>query len=154
MQTTIIKDVSLAYPKLATAQPNQFGAKQFEVRIDFSAERIAELQPFSRQTVRPADVDGMLSINVRLPEFNRNGKANSVKVIDMKGKDLTPTQIMEMGNGTKANVMVLQYENRKDGKMSTQLKAIQVIEYKKYELESINFDVVEDTTTTEFNNQF
>ena len=150
MQTTIIKDVSLAYPKLASAQPNQFGAKQFEVRIDFPASRLAEIQPFSRQAARPADVDGMLSINVRLPELNAKKKPNSVRVVDNLNQPLNPTQIMEMGNGTKANVMVLQYQNRNDGKMSTQLKAIQVTEYKKYELESVEFDVVQQEASTDF----
>ena len=154
MQTTILKDVSLAYPKLSTAQPNQFGAKQFDVRIDFPASRLAEIQPFSRQAARPADVDGMLSINVRLPEINNKGKANSVRVVNMSGQSLTPTEVMEMGNGTKANVMVFQFDNKRDGKKSTHLRAIQVIEYKKYELESIDFDVVESTTKTEFNDQF
>jgi len=150
----IIRDVLLAYPKLNSAQPNQFGAKQFEVRIDFPVARMAELSQFSRQTPRACDVaDDMLSINVRLPEFNAKGKANSVPVLDMKGNALSPTEVMEMGNGTKANVMVLRYQNPKDGKFSTQLRKIQVIEYKKYELDSIDFDIVGDTKA-EFNDQF
>ena len=40
--------------------------------------------------------------------------------------------------------------------MTTILKAIQVVEYKKYEMESLDFDVVGDTAkeTQEFTNQF
>jgi len=148
----IIRDVLLAYPKLNSAQPNQFGVKQFEVRLDFPSSRMVELAEFSRQPARPCDVaDDMLSINVRLPEFNAKGKANSVPVTDMRGNALSPTEVMEMGNGTKANIIVLKYE--KDGKFYTQLRKVQVIEYKKYELDSIDFDIIDDTKT-EFSNQF
>lgn len=147
MQTIIIRDVQLAYPKLSKAQANQFGAVQYDVRIDFPAARMAELQQFSRQPARASDEQGMLSINVRAPEFNAKGKSNKPIVIDMKGEALNETEIMEMGNGTKANVKVFQYISKKDGKMSTILKAIQVIEYKKYELDSIDFDIVDSKPT-------
>lgn len=138
----IIRDVQLAYPKLHKPQANQFGAVQFDVRVDFPAARLAELQEFSRQPARACDIQGMLSINIRLPEKNRDGKLNSIQVIDMSGNVLNPTEVMEMGNGTKANLKVLKYQSR-DGKYSTQLRAVQVIEYKKYSLDTVDFDIIE-----------
>jgi len=144
----IIRDVLLAYPKLYKAQANQFGAVQFDTRVDFPVARMAELSQFSRQTPRACDVaENMLSINIRLPEKNRNDKLNSIKVIDMKGELLNPTEVMEMGNGTRANLKVLRYQSPKDGKFSTQLREVQVIEYKKYELDSIDFDIVDNKPT-------
>ena len=154
MQTSLIANVELAYPKLSEANENRFGAKQFDVRIDFDQSRVAEMSKFSRSAPRPAETEGMFSINVKASEFNRKGQSNKPRVVDTQKQPLSEQMIKEMGNGTKANVLVFQYLSPKDGKVSTILKAIQVTEYKKYELESMDFDVVGESTTTEFTDQF
>lgn len=156
MQTYLIANVELAYPKLAEALENKFGAKQFDVRIDFPENRVNEMSAFSRSSPRPGDTDGMFSINVKANELNAKGQSNKPRVVDVNKQPLSEEMIRNMGNGTKANVLVLQYRSKRDGKMTTILKAIQVLEYKKYEMESLDFDIVGNTTkdTQEFTNQF
>jgi len=156
MQTFLIANVELAYPKLSEAFENRFGAKQYDVRIDFPESRVNEMSAFSRSAPRPGDVDGTFSINVKANELNAKGQSNKPRVVDIKKQPLPEEMIRNMGNGTKANVLVLQYKSKRDGKMTTILKAIQVVEYKKYEMESLDFDVVGDTAkeTKEFTDQF
>ena len=156
MQTYLIANVELAYPKLAEAVENRFGNRQFDVRVDFPHSRLKEMSAFSRSNPRPGDADGMFSINLKANEFNSKDQSNKPKVVDKNKQPLSEEMIKSMGNGTKANVLVLQYESKRDGKMTTILKAIQVLEYKKYEMESLDFDVVGDTAkeTQEFTDQF
>lgn len=153
----IISDVILFWPKLGKPIENQFsGDEQWEVQIRVPEERKAELEALGK--IREHD-DGTVSFNTRKKSIKADGSpALPVAVVDKAKNPVDPKSI---GNGTKANVMLMLRDfvitNPKNGKVtkegtSVMLNKIQVTELVKYEAKAngnfTDFDYDEDAPKT------
>ena len=74
-----------------------------------------------------ADYDGMFGFSIALPEFNKKGKPNELKVLGKDGKPITDL----VGNGSICNIRCFAYRNR-DEELCITLDTIVVLELVEY----------------------
>jgi hypothetical protein len=143
MQNSIIRNVTVNYAKLYKAETNQFGNTQFDIQLEFNRDRIDELKEFGKIRELP---NGNFAMNISLNEKNREGKLNTVRVVDAAKEPMSAP----IGNGSTANLIVFTYASPRayNGK-KTILKAVQITNLIEYTPENtVDFDLVESTNTT------
>jgi len=143
MQNSIIRNVTVNYAKLYRAETNQFGNTQFDIQLEFNRDRIDELKEFGKIRELP---NGNFAMNISLNEKNREGKLNTVRVVDAAKEPMSAP----IGNGSTANLIVFTYASPRayNGK-KTILKAVQITNLIEYTPENtVDFDLVESTNTT------
>jgi len=143
--TTIIRDVTLNYAKVYTAEMNPFGKEVFDIQLEFSKDRIDEMTPFGKVRQLP---NGSFAININRAATNNKGQPNSIRVVNKEKAPLTAP----IGNGSKGNVMVYSYDWSVGGRNGTKtvLIAVQVTDLVEYNPEaSIDFDLVVSEGGTE-----
>ena len=141
-RNVIINNVELNWAKLSKPITNQFGATQYEMQIATTDKAHAD----------KISADTGLSFKEKDGKFVLNLKR---KAKDSKGADMTPVRVVDankapvdggsIGNGSKGNVIVWQYEYDFGGRkgVGSSLTAVQVMELVKYERTSdVDFDAV------------
>ena len=142
-RNVIISNVELNWAKLSKPITNQFGATQYELQIATADKAQAD----------KISADTGLSFKEKDGKFVMNLKR---KAKDSKGADMTPVRVVDVnkaamdggsiGNGSKGNVIVWQYEYEFAGRkgVGSSLTAVQVTDLVKYERTSdVDFDAVE-----------
>jgi len=145
--TTIIRNVTLNYAKVHKSSVNQYGKDVFDIQLEFTKDRIAEMSEFGK--VRESKLnDGMFCINLTRPAKNSKGQKNSIRIVDAEKNNIKA----EIGNGSTGNVMAYSYDWNFGGKSGrkTVLIAVQVMNLVAY-TPTEDFDVVisEGETTGE-----
>ena len=97
------------------------------------AEKKKELESYGLNVKDGKDDDkGTFSVSLKRKGVKANGEVNTpVKVVDAK---LQPADGSNIGNGSKVNVNLWQYEYEAPGRkgVATSLTAVQVVELKEY----------------------
>jgi len=146
---TIIRNVIVNYAKVYEAEKKPFDksenpAKQFDIQLEFDKSRINEMAQFGNPRPLP---NGNLAININRNEINREGKKQSIRVVDVNKEPFTKP----IGNGSTASLLVLTYDApmarvEANPKRKTVLMAVQILNHVEYIPESdVDFDVVENT---------
>lgn len=141
-RNVLISDIEINYPKLSKPFTNQFGATQYEMQIATTdAKKAAEIKAATGLEMK--EKDGKFVLNLKR------------KAKDSKGADMTPVRVVDsakapldggiIGNGSKGNVIVWQYEYNFNGRkgVGSSLTAVQVTELVKYERTAdVDFDSI------------
>ena len=136
--TSIIRDVTLNYAKVYTAEENPFGKTIFDIQLEFGKDRIDEMKAYGK--VRELS-NGNFAINIDRPATNSKGQANSIRVVNTEKAPITAP----IGNGSTGNVMVYSYDWSMQGRSGrkTVLIAVQVTNLIEYNPDSgVDFDIV------------
>lgn len=135
--TTIIRDVTLNYAKVYSAEENPFGKTVFDIQLEFDKDRIDEMKEFGK--VRQLS-NGNFAINVDRPATNSKGQANTIRVVNAEKAPMTAP----IGNGSVGHVMVYSYDWSMQGRSGrkTVLIAVQVTKHVEYNPEGVDFDIV------------
>ena len=145
----MISDVTINYPKL-DKPVNPFGAEQYELQIATADEaKVKELEDnfimFRRKDGSLVkNDDGMYTSSLKRKAMMANGENNGkVQVVNA---DLTPMEsITTIGNGSKANVIVFQYNYDTAGRkgVASSLTRIQITDHVIYApTGGVNFEAV------------
>ena len=142
-RNVIINDVELNWCKLAKPMTNQFGATQYEMQI--VAKDKAHADKITADTgISFKEKDGKLVANLKRKATKRDGSDNGApRVVDSNKAPLeNPGSV---GNGSKGNIIVWQYEYEFGGRkgVGNSLTAVQVTNLVKYESKNnVDFDSV------------
>jgi len=148
---TIIRNVTVNYSKVYEAVDKKFDnskepAKEFDIQLEFDKSRINEMNQFGNPRPLP---NGNLAINIKRNEVNRDGKTQSIRVVDINKEPFTKP----IGNGSTASLIVLTYDEPRakvqaNPGRKTILMAVQILNHVEYTPEStVDFDVVDGTAT-------
>jgi len=135
--TTIIRDLEFHWAKL-DKPVSPFGTEQYDLQVRFPKKRVKEMTAFGKIKEQP---DGQFSINITRKAKNAKGEATPVRVVDSVKRPLEGL----IGNGSKGNIIVYQYDWNVSGRTGTKtiLVAVQVTDYIAYIEESaVDFDVL------------
>lgn len=136
-----LDDVTINYPKLARAVKDTFGNVRFEMQIVAKDKKQADEWAAAHLNVR--EKDGVFSVNLKRDEMRRDGTPNGApRVVNGDLSALDPNII---GNGSKGNVILRQYEYEFGGRkgIGTMLEAVQVTELEVFErAPSVDFEAV------------
>jgi len=150
-RSLIIKDVLAKFCRISgtDAPVNPFGSKQWEMVIATDdPAKIKELQDYGLNVKMDKNDEKVHFVNLKRKGVKADGNPNApVKVVDGK---LQPMESNNIGNGSKVNVNLWQYEYEAPGRkgIATSLTAVQVVELVEY-TPSAGFDVVETATAAE-----
>lgn len=141
-RNVIISNVELNWAKLAKPITNQFGATQYELQIATTDK--AHADKISADTgLSFKEKDGKFVMNLKRKAMDSKGAAMTpVRVVDANKAELNGGSI---GNGSKGNVIVWQYEYEFAGRkgVGSSLTAVQVTDLVKYERTAdVDFDSV------------
>ena len=137
----MITDVTINYPRLDTAI-NPFGTDIYEVQIETTDPKKAEELKANHFNVK--EKDGKFTVSLKRNAKKRDGSDNGkVRVVDAQKMPMENTR--NIGNGSKANVIVWQYPYDQMGRkgVSGSLTAIQItdlVEYNGGEA-AVDFDI-------------
>jgi hypothetical protein len=137
-QTTILRDLTFFWAKLDKPVETPFGTTIYDLQVRFPKKRVKEMSAYGK--VKPQD-DGSFSINITRKPTNAKGQETPVRVVDEVKRPLEG----KIGNGSKGNIIVYQYDWNVAGKSGTKtiLVAVQVTEFIEYKEESsIDFDII------------
>ena len=146
-----IMDVELNYARLATAQKNPFGGPdQWELQIATRDKTKADELRANHFNVK--EKDGVFTVSLKRKTVKASGEANvPVRVVDAATNPIENVSIL--GNGSRGNVIVFQYEYEdrvsKTTKVASSLTAVQVVDFKEYRPDGADFDVIETGATPE-----
>lgn len=145
-RSIIIEDLSAKWCKIGgdDAPVNAFGAKQWEMQIQTTdAAKADELRGYGLNVKEgKGDDAGVFSVNVKRKGIKADGSVNTpVKCVDTK---LQPIDGGKLGNGSKVNVNLWQYEYEAPGRkgVATSLTAVQVVELVEY-TPTVGFKAIE-----------
>ena len=144
-RNVIIKDVEFNWCKLAKPVTNQFGATQYEMQI--VAKDKAHADQISKETgLSFKEKDGKLMLNLKRKASKKDGSDNGApRVVDSNKAPIeNPASV---GNGSRGNVIVWQYEYSFGGSkgIGNSLTAVQVTKLEVYENKNaVDFDSVSE----------
>jgi hypothetical protein len=141
LKTTIIRNIEIRYPRLVKGKLDPYGKYSLQMVAD--ASRAEELSAFGR--VKDLG-DGLIGVNVSRYPLDKNKKQVTVEVVDAQKEPFT--DVDKIGNGTKANLKVFQYQNPM-GTISTRLMAAQIVELVEYVPSENDFDTVDTAATNQ-----
>jgi len=132
-----IENAEIWYPRLDPKRPNSKFNKEnptWEVQLRTTdKEEMKRWKALSLRVkpVMPDEGEPYFACNLRKRSKKRDGSsANAPKVVDHKLDELDPRTI---GNGSKGNIRVYQYESTYDGSTVSMLQAVQITEHVVYE---------------------
>ena len=141
-RNVIISNVELNWAKLVKPVTNQFGATLYEMQIATTDKAQAD-KITSETGIKFKEKDGKFVSNLKRKAAKRDGSDNGApRVVD---SSKNPMDGMSIGNGSKGNVIVWQYEYEFGGAkgVGSSLTAVQVTDLVKYESKnSVDFDAV------------
>ena len=137
---TVIRNVSVNYAKVYKAEENPFGAKQFDIQLEFAKDRIDELKSYGKIRELP---NGNFAMNISRASANKEGKQNFIRVVDMAKEPFDKP----IGNGSTANLIVYTYASpRAYNGTKTVLMAVQIVNHIEYTpATSVDFDTLTPT---------
>ena len=136
-----LDDVEINYPKLSTAVKDNFGNIRYEMQIVAKDAKQAEEWKKAHLSVR--EKDGVFSVNLKRDESRRDGTPNGAPRV-VNG-DLSALDPLIIGNGSRGNVILRQYEYEFGGRkgIGTMLEAVQVTSLEVYErAPTVDFEAV------------
>ena len=143
----LIADVELNWARLVTPV-SPFGTEQYELQIATSDEAVAAEWRANHMTVKTKD--GVHTVSLKRKAKRANGESmGAPRVVDASK---APLDASKLGNGSRGNVIVRQYNYDTMGRkgVATMLEAVQVTEYKEYVATGgVDFDVVGDAPAAE-----
>ncbi len=134
-RSIIVKDLTAKFCRISgtDAPVNPFGSKQWEMVIQTSdPAKVQELKDYGLNVKQDKDDANTFNVNLKRKGIKADGNPNApVKIVDTK---LQPMDGNNIGNGTKVNVNLWQYEYEAPGRkgVATSLTAVQVVELKEY----------------------
>lgn len=150
-RSIIVKDLEAKYCRISgsDAPVNPFGSKQWEMQILTSdPEKVKELQDYGLTVKQDKENPEIHTVNLKRKGIKADGNPNApVKIVDAS---LQPMIGDNVGNGSKVNVNLWQYEYEAPGRkgVATSLTAVQVIELKEY-TPTAGFEAVETKSAEE-----
>ena len=150
-RSIIIKDVEAKFCRISgtDAPVNPFGSKQWEMVIATSDKtKIKELQDLGLNVKQDKNDENTSFVNLKRKGIKADGNPNApVKVVDGK---LQPMDGSNIGNGSRVNVNLWQYEYEAPGRkgIATSLTAVQIVELKEY-TPNAGFEAIESTSAEE-----
>ena len=145
-RSIIIKDLTAKFCRISgtDAPVNPFGSKQWEMVIQTSdADKAQELRDYGLNVKQDKDDDKTINVNLKRKGIKADGTPNApVKIVDSKLQSHDGSNI---GNGSKVNVNLWQYEYEAPGRkgVATSLTAVQVVDLVEY-TPTAGFEVVGD----------
>lgn len=150
---TILKDVEIWHPRLAPNRPNDKFNKlnpTWELQLRTKDAKVKDAWKelgLNVKKIAPEEGEPYWRVNLKKKTLNRDGeKTQPVKVVDGKMNPLDPNTI---GNGSRANVRILQREyDKPDGSgkaIASTLMGVQITHLVMY-----HFQGMEDFETTDF----
>lgn len=133
-----IRDVTFNYAFLDQPKEGMYGTV-YDIQLEFDKSRVNEMAQFGK--VRELE-NGNYAINLTRKPVNSKGQKVVIPVVNGANNPMTKV----LGNGSKGNVKVLQYDWVVGDKKGTKsiIGAIQVIELVEYKRENLDFSVVEE----------
>ena len=134
-RSIIVKDLTAKFCRISgtDAPVNPFGSKQWEMVIQTSdAAKVQELKDYGLNVKQDKDDDKTFNVNLKRKGIKADGNPNApVKIVDSKLQSLDGSNI---GNGSKVNVNLWQYEYEAPGRkgVATSLTAVQVVDLVEY----------------------
>lgn len=143
-----IDGVTLNWAKLATPV-SPFGTAQYELQIEVSKEQ-AETLKANHLNVK--EKDGKFTVSLKRKAVKADGSDNGmVRVVKSDASPMTTDEMKKIGNGSKGNVIVFQYEYSAAGRsgIASSLTAIQVTDLVEYiSTGGADFTAVEEAAAT------
>lgn len=143
-RSIILKDLTAKFCRISgtDAPVNPFGSKQWEMVIQTSdADKVQELKDLGLNVKQDKEDEKTFNVNLKRKGIKADGNPNApVKIVDSK---LQPLEGNNIGNGSKVNVNLWQYEYEAPGRkgVATSLTAVQVVELVEY-TPTAGFEVV------------
>ncbi len=143
-RSIILKDLTAKFCRISgtDAPVNPFGSKQWEMVIQTSdADKVQELKNLGLNVKQDKEDEKTFNVNLKRKGIKADGNPNApVKIVDSK---LQPLEGNNIGNGSKVNVNLWQYEYEAPGRkgVATSLTAVQVVELVEY-TPTAGFEVV------------
>ena len=143
-RSIILKDLTAKFCRISgtDAPVNPFGSKQWEMVIQTSdADKVQELKDLGLNVKQDKEDEKTFNVNLKRKGIKADGNPNApVKIVDSK---LQPLEGNNIGNGSKVNVDLWQYEYEAPGRkgVATSLTAVQVVELVEY-TPTAGFEVV------------
>jgi len=133
-----IRDVTFNYAFLDQPKEGVYGTV-YDIQLEFDKGRVNEMAQFGK--VREL-ANGNYAINLTRKPVNSKGQKVVIPVVNGANNPMTKV----LGNGSKGNVKVLQYDWVVGDKKGTKsiIGAIQVTELVEYKRENLDFSVVEE----------
>jgi len=150
-RSIIIKDVEAKFCRISgtDAPVNPFGSKQWEMVIATSDKgKIKELNDLGLNVKQDKNDENTHFVNLKRKGIKADGNPNApVKVVDGK---LQPIDANNIGNGSKVNVNLWQYEYEAPGRkgVATSLTAVQVVNLVEY-TPNAGFEAIETAPAEE-----
>ena len=144
-RSIIVKDLIAKYCRIsgADAPVNPFGSKQWEMQITTEdPAKVKELTEAGLTVKQDKNDPKIHTVNLKRKGIKADGNPNApVKIVDSQ---LQPLAGDNIGNGSKVNVNLWQYEYEAPGRsgVATSLTAVQVTELVEY-TPSAGFEAVE-----------
>lgn len=143
-RSIILKNLTAKFCRISgtDAPVNPFGSKQWEMVIQTSdADKVQELKDLGLNVKQDKEDEKTFNVNLKRKGIKADGNPNApVKIVDSK---LQPLEGNNIGNGSKVNVNLWQYEYEAPGRkgVATSLTAVQVVELVEY-TPTAGFEVV------------
>ena len=140
-KSTVVKNAEIFWAKLDKPVSPFGGEPVYEAQFRFAKSRKKELEKLN---LRYKEIDGKLAVNLKRFATNAKGDETPVRVVN---SDKTDANKSNIGNGSKVNFIVFQYEGKRGGTVS-RLTAVQIeklVEYKRsenvdFESSDVDFD--------------
>lgn len=129
-----INDVELNWARIAKPVTNTYGVSQFELQI--VAKDKAHADSITAETgLSFKEKDGKFTLNLKRKAMKKDGTENTpVRVVKADATPMTSEEAMKIGNGSRGNVIVWQYEYTFGGSkgIGNSLTAVQVVDMVEY----------------------
>ena len=125
----MIKDAELNWAKLVSpASP--FGSPQFELQVATTDK--AKADEMTANNLKVKEIDGKFVVSLKRKAVKADGSDNGAPRV--VGLDKSPIDGSKIGNGSKGNVIVFQYEYNAAGRtgIASSLTAVQVTDMVEY----------------------
>lgn len=136
-----INDVELNWAKLVSPV-SPFGSPQFELQVATTDK--AKADEMAANNLKVKEIDGKFVVSLKRKAVKADGSDNGAPRV--VGKDAKPlADASKIGNGSKGNVIVFQYEYNAAGRtgIASSLTAVQVTDLVEY-TGSADFEAIED----------
>lgn len=135
-----IDDVEFNYPRL-DKPTNPFGTEQYELQIATTDSAKAQYLKDNKLNVK--EKDGVFTVSLKRKARKANGEDNGkVRVVTATKQEFE--DVRTIGNGSRGNVILYQYEYDTAGRkgVAASLTAVQVVEHIPYSPTGVDFDIV------------
>ena len=126
-----IDNVTLNWAKLASPV-SPFGTAQYEMQIEVSKEQAQSLKD---NHLNVKEKDGKFTVSLKRKAVKADGSDNGmVRVVNADASAMSVEDMKKIGNGSKGNVIVFQYEYNAAGRtgIASSLTAVQVTDLVEY----------------------